>query len=61
LGSRWYCSELAFEALQAAGVIDPKQPSDSVLPCDLCGLSAFSGDYWQLKGTPETIKEYRVG
>ncbi len=53
--SRFFCSELVTAGLEAGGAITHINASE-VTPIDLCMFALYSGDYYQLKGTPRGIK-----
>ena len=55
--SKFFCSELASAGLEAAGVL-PKHNSSEVTPIDLCRVSIYEDNYYQLSGDPKEIKGF---
>lgn len=53
--ANWFCSELAAGALQQVGVLPSTIDLDLVRPTDLVAMQIYSGTYYQIKGTPQTV------
>ncbi|MDD2598956.1 MAG: hypothetical protein PHO37_07015 [Kiritimatiellae bacterium] len=55
--SKFFCSELAAAALQAAGVITQLNPSE-VTPANLCAFNLYAEDYFQIRGRRKELDDF---
>lgn len=56
---KFFCSELVVAGLEAGGGLPPINCSD-ITPGDLCRCHLFSGEYYQLKGKKQEIRQYNA-